>query len=781
MPRAPIVCQRAVQSLGSSSRQHIWISDERVSSAFDRFIRSSCPHQKRHGSHIPGPLEARRRAVKRRMTVAAASPQAAAPPPFGLTLGDLFGSRKHREPSWRYEPPSNSYALDAHEGRSDRRIARPFRTLESLFSPPEPVEVPDKEADNPDGIGASESASQTQDNLTIRNGFLLENVAQEKTLVRNVSWEKRLSSIEAKLQNIPDKAHTWLAQLPGVLGPAVRLPSDPSRVLMSLANGKIVLPRLPTTKAIEFTRWLSDVPLELRGEIRPVYRQLAKQRITGYQFTSHEVPRLSDNDHLDSARISIVLRIVWESILATKSPVDTSLWPSEIEFLSRIQQVFSSPFCSETTLHFSDPNEFIDRITSKLASDETTPHLVQQAAVLFNSIPQQMLHASIERVTCGLVQERISSASLLPEHTAKLKSWLRLMKYLDQKLGIEHETAKWTQITLECLANEGMRLADIGSILAHTSPTLEVRYLLHVLPYHKTIRGTHALEAHMFIRDHGEYFRSLKGGPVLQFAELLHELHKASIPNHGIAELIFDRIAQFRNSHIAMGSLLRRLNYKGCKLSNVDHLYAKLTEILENMHPTQSNIHFIRRLQQVSEDLLAKTSRIRPTTALGSRETKSLARTIRRAQSMHHLPPVYASKSIMELQMMDDELCHQLAHQYSLDYTRSCREIWRSMYLLYKHLILSASPMKPLFTRALVRVAIMRPFLENRFVSSRRLVWVCQIVARVEGEHVATKVEHVFEAWRGELIKYAKKKFVEAGGDPREKAHVNTMKRLGLI
>jgi hypothetical protein len=106
MRRPPIVCRRAVQSLHPPVAPHVWISDELLSSTVLRFFRDSCPQQKRHGSHVPGPLEARRRAAKRRMTVSAGFyPQESLPWP-SLNLGALFGFRARPPPSWRYEPPS---------------------------------------------------------------------------------------------------------------------------------------------------------------------------------------------------------------------------------------------------------------------------------------------------------------------------------------------------------------------------------------------------------------------------------------------------------------------------------------------------------------------------------------------------------------------------------------------------------------------------------------------------------------------------------------------------
>jgi hypothetical protein len=119
MRRPPIACRRAVQSLQPSPPQHIWISDDLLSSALHRFFRLSCPHQKRHGSHVPGPLEARRRAAKRRMSLSANFyPQDSFP--SSLSLSALFGFGPNSQPSWRYEPPS----LRSQSEPVDHRMSR---------------------------------------------------------------------------------------------------------------------------------------------------------------------------------------------------------------------------------------------------------------------------------------------------------------------------------------------------------------------------------------------------------------------------------------------------------------------------------------------------------------------------------------------------------------------------------------------------------------------------------------------------------------------------------
>lgn len=64
-PRSPACCRAVKRQLVQPS-DSVWVSDEALRHAFQRFINSRLG--KRYGSFIPGPLESRRRLGKRRMT-----------------------------------------------------------------------------------------------------------------------------------------------------------------------------------------------------------------------------------------------------------------------------------------------------------------------------------------------------------------------------------------------------------------------------------------------------------------------------------------------------------------------------------------------------------------------------------------------------------------------------------------------------------------------------------------------------------------------------------------
>ena len=106
MRRPPIACCRAVPSPRNAAPDHVWVPEDLLSQAVAKFFRTTCPQQRRHGSHVPGPLEARRRAAKRRMTLQSNMDPAGSMPLPLFGFGVLFGTRQPKEPKWTYQPPS---------------------------------------------------------------------------------------------------------------------------------------------------------------------------------------------------------------------------------------------------------------------------------------------------------------------------------------------------------------------------------------------------------------------------------------------------------------------------------------------------------------------------------------------------------------------------------------------------------------------------------------------------------------------------------------------------
>ncbi|KAM0717546.1 hypothetical protein Q7P37_007398 [Cladosporium fusiforme] len=106
----PKLCQRLAAQLKNTppappANGNIWITDEVLADAFNRYVRVSHA-SRRFGSHVPGPLEARRRASKRRMGCAVVGASMAPP---GGDFGALFGvgGADVSEKGWSWKPPGS--------------------------------------------------------------------------------------------------------------------------------------------------------------------------------------------------------------------------------------------------------------------------------------------------------------------------------------------------------------------------------------------------------------------------------------------------------------------------------------------------------------------------------------------------------------------------------------------------------------------------------------------------------------------------------------------------
>jgi hypothetical protein len=108
MPSRTRACREAVHAIHHLPPSCIWITDDILAHAFNRFLRASRA-AKRYGSNVPGPLEAQRRLAKRRMVGLAT---AGGGPTFDM--GALFGNGPVRGHELNWEPP--------------RPVGKPFST-----------------------------------------------------------------------------------------------------------------------------------------------------------------------------------------------------------------------------------------------------------------------------------------------------------------------------------------------------------------------------------------------------------------------------------------------------------------------------------------------------------------------------------------------------------------------------------------------------------------------------------------------------------------------------
>jgi hypothetical protein len=82
------------------------------------------------------------------------------------------------------------------------------------------------------------------------------------------------------------------------------------------------------------------------------------------------------------------------------------------------------------------------------------------------------------------------------------------------------------------------------------------------------------------------------------------------------------------------------------------------------------------------------------------------------------------------------------------------RQMFRNVYLAYRYLVTRQSSVHPLMSRALVRAGITRPLENYEWVNTSRIRWILHVVARVEGQEVASELDKKIYAWRGKVHRY---------------------------
>jgi hypothetical protein len=148
----------------AQSIQHIWITDDVLAQAFHRFARVSQTHR-RHGSTVPGPLEARRRLAKRSMGMGAITSSSV--PPASFDIGALFGLRSAKPPpdfekEWKWQPPSSFSTHDAQREEisfySSLDTTRPFGDFAGRI---EDVKITDMSSSTPNALSNSSQPTHT--------------------------------------------------------------------------------------------------------------------------------------------------------------------------------------------------------------------------------------------------------------------------------------------------------------------------------------------------------------------------------------------------------------------------------------------------------------------------------------------------------------------------------------------------------------------------------------------------------------------------------------------
>lgn len=266
-------------------------------------------------------------------------------------------------------------------------------------------------------------------------------------------------------------------------------------------------------------------------------------------------------------------------------------------------------------------------------------------------------------------------------------------------------------------------------------------------------------------------------------AELMDDLARESLPNHGVLELLIPYIDEYKGFR-RVSNTLEQISKHKIKISDTAFLTRYTAGVLEEIskkpeftglgHGLASFHRLVTSQATLNPAATKLQARLEDTQA-----RRSFSHILARANEAHIVPLAYRDLNPDLPEQVQTDLIHQFAYQYALDRTRSVEQNWRSLRYLYLYLRIHNLPIQPLFTKTIVSACITRPLAENRFVAQKKAVWVCKLVARVEGEAAARQVEHLFWAWRGDLILRAKSELMRLG--VHDVARVGVVERLKVL
>jgi hypothetical protein len=409
-------------------------------------------------------------------------------------------------------------------------------------------------------------------------------------------------------------------------------------------------------------------------------------------------------------------------------------------------------------------------------------------------LPEKQVRSLVPSITRSLVQA-VERKRRLPAETYwhRVRAWMTVLENLDARFNARYPHGTFTHIAFSEVAEHVFKSSNPG-----TARPLVMLYALVLQMTQQPAYAECRNSLLQYVQANAASMLEQRGTGRMEedMVKIFSQMRRASLPYEPMINLAAHLFASHAELH-SIYRFLHALNKRQLLLDNIIPLQTRIAAELPSLQqqPRAHNIEqreqhaFVLRTCQNILDCLNKVTGPNFSTALVSGQEeigalqarRAFASILDRALSDHALPQTYAGLTADISLSQRTILIHQLAHSYSLAATRSHRATWRSIYALYNYLESYSLPIGPLFTKAVVRAAIVRPMTEYRFISARRLIWVCQLVARVEGENAAKQIENTFWHRRGDLIKHAKDVHVAAGGDRRVKAMVGRLRQLDMF
>lgn len=736
MPCRPKLCQRLAAQLSHQTsapggNNHIWISDELLTEAFHRYV--SVSHAtRRYGSNVPGPLEARKRAAKRRMGFAAAS--ASMGPAYGGDFGALFGAGAGGstiESNWSWKPPGTQTT----NTQPTTKPPPPSGVWSWASRPPKPPAEWDQYLEMPPSGGdlVEESQAAFED--------LLEHAAAFETLdathVAPLSEFLTSSANETEAKNV-SRLVEWLSGRP-VSTPAWK-------AITAMICDKIKLASIDDDELLEVIRALPSV-LD--------WKEAAGDRQRLHEIYSHFSRTL---DAQESSR-DIAQQAIFDEFHKTTH---------DLQACTDLVEIFS-----RTVSNHTSPSNLSKNISvTLLALQDHGGETVKRTELL-----SQMA------LTIGHL-----SSDLIPEVLR-----LTTRKIMGNSQQARSHTKSRALIWLDCLAQSPDLSTHLPVVYAELARRLRpyhlaehfgqtyaesvdvARILLRVwLPntkFEKTPEADHttdrAASGSREVKRLQYGLRDLTAADLPAIAEDFEHLYATTTRTPQKTWLIFTQA--FQRAGVSYGQPFYDL-FHVCKARISPKSLYMLSKGLLDHHdlaiPTRPFIQLIEHfLAEGRNDLALKTFQNVPSVSITDVPKLPLILLedpelkfdmfdllLRHPESLRFEDRVNFTCNITPGHI---EVVHLIAHRIATATaaTLTPLQAFRRVWSLYRWLKDRNAPIQPLMSRAFVTAGILRPIKEHLWVPNERFDYILDIVEEVEGLEVRLDVERLASLMRSSVHK----------------------------
>ncbi|EKG12206.1 hypothetical protein MPH_10689 [Macrophomina phaseolina MS6] len=752
MPPRPSACRGAVQHATFQRTQHVWITDDVLADAFHRFLNVSNASRKRYGSNVPGPLEARRRASKRRiMGLATGSPG------VGPDIGVLFGTENPGIQAWKWEAPKRIELPLSHDKPSASVLPQwlsNFRqtTENPSFQQTDPLEIYQgrlvsvRNSSDLESLW-SEIGVEPQYKVIfsrMANTHFLDNLG-----TRGVGYQAYSGFLRNPKLNVPEahniKAFVDYMKKKGVtqagLGELINRVRDSLRLgTMSKSELRPVLDEIPALCAKACHGDAKAANNWQFGAYWAIWRGMTSCKIV-------PVDRF-DND---------IIRKIAEKLLVLKDPPAISD-PAKLERINATSHTDPALFRLEVyrqlwpTVSSGDAQDFVPHLVCWIRS------LVEVNTRDFDrsrsDLSPEVLKSLLNSMDAGKAQQVMTdtTSALLPvsgdmsmeEHPQRLLHFWFLV--------ISQTRHCWVDI----FARDASLALRINPIMAipylkkYPIVTMCHFWMRHWLPRYVAEDGGHEQwkRSQKRVRRLFEERRGMpnerKSRQVTLLLNIISALQAAHVPFRTALCKVVELAYAILGPHRAQD--LYREAVKEGMVERDPRPFAAAIETIAATNP----MHALKCFKSSPDVWLA----LCPKLPLALIQHDSLPRDELFAL-LQRRPPGASSNAFSAL---DINLVHIIAYGYANQTERPTRHRFRNVYFCYLYLRDHGAPLSPLFSKALVRAAITAPLENNEWVSTVKLRWVLRLVRGIEGPEVADKLDKLVWQWRGEVIMRARRR-----------------------